>query len=76
MDSLSFINTNKGIAAVRRHNGAENLYFSQVWFRSESGEWKRYHIFSRENDSKYSSGLLESIYEYISKEKIPFEDWW
>jgi hypothetical protein len=77
MELLSFINTNIGIAAVRRHDRAENMYFTQVWFRSEPGEWKQYHFYSRENVREISSGLLEAIYQsQLDNAGLSCEDWW
>jgi hypothetical protein len=74
MEYLDFIRTNLGTAAVRRRPNAELLYYSQVRFRSEAGEWKRYHYYSREKDS-FSSGLLESMYRNVREGDLPVEDW-
>jgi hypothetical protein len=76
MDILSFINTNIGIIALRRHPNAELLYYTQVWSRTENGEWSKCHLLSRDNDSAYTSGILEAIYSNIDPQSIQFEDWW
>lgn len=77
MQILSFVKTNIGVAALRRHDNVENLYYTQVWLQSETGEWKKYHYFSKEMAGDISPGILESLYEHISnKEQLPTEDWW
>lgn len=75
MQYLGFINTNIGPAAVRRRPNAELLFYSQVWLRTGTGEWKRYHFFTKD---KYdiSSGMLESMYRNARTEDLPVEDWW
>jgi hypothetical protein len=77
MQILTFVNTNIGVVALRRHDKAENLYFTQVWLRSNTGEWKKYHYFTREKNADICPGILESIYNHVShEEQLPYEDWW
>lgn len=76
MNLLTFINTNHGVAAVRRHILSENLHFTQVWFRTEPGEWKKYHFFIRGKDFTISSEMLEALYKPLENKDLPYEDWW
>lgn len=75
MELLDFINTNHGVVAVRRHKNAELLYYSQVWLRENTGEWKRYHYYSKD-DGDFSSNLLEAFFENIDEDTLCYEDWW
>lgn len=76
MDTLSFIDTNIGIAAVRRYMNAENRYFTQVWFRKNHGKWVKYHLFTTWDEVFFSPGMLEAFYINTAQDEIKKEYWW
>lgn len=76
MNDLSFVKTEKGIAAVYRHPRAESKLTTQVWFRGENADWKNYHYYARGKQNDFSPGMLEAIYRATPERDIPFENWW
>ena len=78
MNLLSFVNTNIGIVALRRHENAELMFYTQVWLRTGNDTWKQYHYLSKENSQEFNSGILELLYQHVEQtcSCLPFEDFW
>ncbi len=76
MDILRFVETNRGPVALRRHEHAENKYYTQVWSRTENGDWKAMHLEQKDRSESLGSGLLEALYQGTKAKGLPYEDFW
>ena len=75
MEILRFVETNKGPVAVRRHEHAECKYYTQVWRRTQSGDWKSNHYYNSRGE-QIDPGLLEALYQGAKANGLPYEDFW